>query len=471
MGQGREEVGFWPRGRTGEAKIMGSAVSLRFSSGIGSTTRREATRLLLGCSLSALLVRSGAAAPVDPQTGLVGQQAEWAQKYDEGTALAVRRSTTPVLSPQTLAATEEMIQQYQALAARGGWGQVPSAQTLKLGIKSPAVVALRHRLIASGDLGAETGNSPVFDSYVEASVRRFQLRHGLGATGIVAQQTFTALNVPIDQRLRQLETNVVRLRALSGNLGNRFVMVNIPAAAVETVENGEVATHHAAGVGKIDRQSPVMNAKALEINFNPFWTVPASIIRKDLIPKMQADPGYLATNHIRVYNKQGTEVTPEQINWNSLDATNFQFRQDTGGDFNSLGFVRINIANPYGVYMHDTPSKGIFGDDFRFVSSGCVRVQNVRDYVAWLLKETPGWGRDQIDEVIRSGQRIDVKLAQPVPVYWVYVTAWATPDGLAQFREDIYQRDGFAAGNASAAPFTPGYSPPADNLTQMQDDE
>ena len=117
--------------------------------------------------------------------------------------------------------------------------------------------------------------------------------------------------------------------------------------------------------------------------------------------------------------------------------------------------MRINIPNPYGVYMHDTPEKGVFGDDFRFVSSGCVRVQDVRDYVAWLLKDNPGWGRDQIDQAIRSGQRVDVKLTQPVPVYWVYVTAWATPDGIVQFRPDIYQRDGVGPGPARFAPSRP----------------
>ena len=248
----------------------------------------------------------------------------------------------------------------------------------------------------------------------------------------------------------------MRLRTFSGDLGERFVMVNIPAAAVETVENGVVYSHHVAGVGKIDRQSPIMQAKATQINFNPFWTVPASLIRKDLIPKMQADPTYLTEEKIRVFNKEGQEVSPQSINWNSLDATNYKYRQDTGADINSLGFVRVNIPNPYGVYMHDTPSKGIFGDDFRFVSSGCVRVQDVRDYVAWLLKDTPGWSRDQIDEVIRSGQRLDVNLAKPVNVYWVYITAWATPDGVVQFRDDIYQRDGAGPGPmATAIPAQP----------------
>jgi len=242
--------------------------------------------------------------------------------------------------------------------------------------------------------------------------------------------------------------------------------MNIPAAAVETVEGGQVFSHHAAGVGKIDRQSPVMQAKVVEVNFNPFWTVPVSIIRKDLIPKMQADPNYLAENKIRVIDKNGNEVAPSAINWNSMEAVNYRFRQDPGADVNSLGVVRINIPNPHGVYMHDTPAKGIFGDDFRFVSSGCVRVQNIRDYVAWILKDAPGWDRDQIDEAIRSGNRIDARPVHPVPVYWVYVTAWAN-DGLVQFRDDIYQRDGFGSGMATLQPSVEPVVEPAVQQTQQ----
>jgi murein L,D-transpeptidase YcbB/YkuD len=164
---------------------------------------------------------------------------------------------------------------------------------------------------------------------------------------------------------------------------------------------------------------------------------------------MQKNPNYLTENKIRAFNGQGVEVPPNAIDWNSMEATHYRFRQDPGGDFNSLGFVRINIANPYGVYMHDTPEKGIFGDDERFVSSGCVRVQNVRDYVAWLLKENPGWDRDRIDATIRSGEQLTVRLTPPVPVYWVYITAWAN-EGIVQFREDIYKRDGFGSGTVAS---------------------
>jgi len=213
---------------------------------------------------------------------------------------------------------------------------------------------------------------------------------------------------------------------------------------VEAVENGVAVSRHTAVVGKPDRPSPDINSKIVEINFNPYWTVPVSIVRRDLIPKMQEAPDYLTSNRIRIFDPRGNELTPSQINWYSEEATNYQFKQDPG-DFNSLGSIRINFPNKDGVYMHDTPFKNLFGEDFRFHSSGCIRVQNVRDLVNWLLIETPGWSRQQIDAVIKSGERIDAKVAKPVPLYWIYVTAWATPDGIVQFRDDIYNRDGLAS--------------------------
>jgi L,D-transpeptidase YcbB len=300
---------------------------------------------------------------------------------------------------------------------------------------------LRQCLTVVGDLDVNTGISDVFDSYVEAGVRRFQARHGLSVDGVVREQTFNSLNVAAPVRLSQLKTNLVRLRSLSGNLGPRFVVCNIPAAQIEAVENGVVVSRHTGVVGKPDRPSPDIQSKITEINFNPFWTVPSSIVLRDLIPKMQEEPDYLTKNRIRIFDPKGGELQPQQINWHSEDAVNYQFKQDPG-DFNSLGSIRINFPNPYAVYMHDTPFKNLFGEDFRFHSSGCVRVQNVRELVNWLLAETPGWSRQEIDQVIKSGERRDAKLIHPVPLYWVYITAWATSDGIVQFREDIYSRDG-----------------------------
>jgi murein L,D-transpeptidase YcbB/YkuD len=416
-------------------------------------------RFFFSCTRRAILGGIAAAALASPAfAGPRGadNQAEWPQNWQVSDQLAVGRETTPTLSPATVAATENAITQYEGIVQRGGWNAVPAVHQLRLGSKGPAVELLRQRLAASGDLDSDAGMGPTFDSFVEAAVRRFQIRHGLGPSGVVDADTLRELNVPAEERLRELQINVVRLRSYSGDLGDRFVMVNIPAAAVETVENGQVVTHHKAGVGRIDRQSPIMHTKALAVNFNPFWNVPPSLIKKDLIPKMKADPNYLTEEKIHVIDKNGQEVSPSVINWNTDEATHYRYRQDPGAEVDALGVVRININNPYGVYMHDTPEKGIFGDDFRFVSSGCVRVQDVRDYVAWLLKDNPGWGRDQIDEAIRSGQRIDVNLVKPVDVYWVYITAWATPDGVVQFRPDVYKRDGAGPGPmADATPARP----------------
>lgn len=377
-------------------------------------------------------------------------QAEWQQNYDSALRSRIERSNTPMLSPDAVAATEQAVERLRAVAANGGWGTV-SKQRMKLGTRSQDVVALRQRLIASGDLDASAGGSNVFDSYVEAAVRRFQFRHGLVQSGVLNPGTISAMNISADVRLRQLELNLVRLRSFSGNLGRKYVIVNMPSATVETVADNHVVTRHAAGVGKVDRQSPIFNSRITEVNFNPFWTVPASIIRKDLIPKMRKEPNYLTDNKIRIYDAAGTEIQPSQVNWNTYEATRYRFRQDPGADLNSMGFVRINIPNPYGVYMHDTPAKGVFGDDFRFVSSGCVRMQNVRDYIAFLLQDTPGWDSNKIQQAIDSGKRIDAPLAQPVPVYWTYISAWATPDGMMQFRPDIYDRDGLGLGGQIAA--------------------
>ncbi|WP_457094103.1 L,D-transpeptidase family protein [Microvirga sp. P5_D2] len=398
-------------------------------------------------SRRALLTGSLALVFTPATVALAQNQAEWSQNYEAVSRTRVQRTSTPMLSAESLAATEQMIEYYRNIAARGGWGAVQGVQGLRVGSKSPAVAGLRQRLIITGDLDQNAGDSPIYDSYVESAVRRFQARHGISSTGTITAPTVAAMNVPVDIRIRQLEINVSRLRSLVGSgLPNRYAVANIPAALVETVEGGMVHTRHAAGVGKSDRQSPLLNSKIVEVNFNPFWTAPASVVKKDLIPKMQKEPNYLAENKIRIFNGAGQEIPSSQVNWFSDEATRYRFRQDPGGDLNSMGFVRINIPNQHGVYMHDTPSKGIFGDDFRFVSSGCIRIQNVRDYIEWLLKDTPGWSREQIDATFKSGERIDARLATAVPIHWIYMTAWATPDGLVQFRDDIYNKDGL--GNA-----------------------
>lgn len=350
-------------------------------------------------------------------------------------------STTPIFAPQTVQYIEEAMNRYQGIVANGGWPRVPADKKLRLGVRSPAMKVLRRRLMISGDLSTRTGMSDQFDTYVDAAVKRFQKRHGLPADGVLGRYSFAAMNVSADIRLGQLQTNLVRLRAMSGYLGDRYIMVNIPAAQIEAVEYGRVAQRHTAIVGRISRQTPILNSKIHEFNLNPYWNAPVSIVRKDIIPLMQKNPNYLTDNKIRIFDREKNEIDPKTINWNSEEAVNFHFRQDPGR-INAMGSVKINFPNPHAVYMHDTPQKGLFNKLLRFDSSGCVRVKNVRDLLVWLAKETPEWGRRQIEQTIDAGERVDVRLSKAVPVYFTYISAWSTQDGIVQFRDDIYERDG-----------------------------
>jgi murein L,D-transpeptidase YcbB/YkuD len=423
------------------------AVGLRRKAA-GGLTRRG---VLAG---TASLAASAASAQPDALLQLLirqNGQADYGHDFDASSrTILMPKASLPTLSPATVQTTERAIERYQAIVARGGWPIVPPVERLRVGNRHPSVMALRRRLIAVGDLDAAAGTTDIFDSYVAAAVRRFQARHGISVDGVVREHSFKAMNVPADVRLAQLKVNLARLQSLARNAGGRFVTCNIPAAQIEAIDNGVAVSRHTGVVGKPDRPSPEINSRITEINFNPFWTVPVSIVKRDLIPKMQTEPDYLTKNHIRIFDQRQREVQPTDINWNTEEAINYQFKQDPG-DFNSLGSVRINFPNPHQVYMHDTPFKNLFGEDFRFHSSGCVRVQNVRELVYWLLRETPGWPRMEIDRVVKAGERRDVRLKRPVPLYWVYVTGWATADGVVQFRDDIYGRDGLGP-SVNAAP-------------------
>jgi murein L,D-transpeptidase YcbB/YkuD len=249
------------------------------------------------------------------------------------------------------------------------------------------------------------------------------------------------MNVPATTRLSQLNTNLVRLQTMSGDLGQRYVMVNIPAASVEAVEDGRVALHHVAVVGRSSRPTHILNSKIYEVILNPYWTAPRSIVEKDIVPLMRKDPTYLTRNNIRLLDGNGQEVAPETVDWFADKAPNLMFRQDPG-KINAMASTKINFYNQNNEYMHDTPQQGLFNKLMRFESSGCVRVQNVRDLVTWLLRDTPGWSRQQIEKVIGERVNTPIKLAVEVPVYFVYISAWSARDRIVQFRDDIYGMDG-----------------------------
>lgn len=366
----------------------------------------------------------------------------WDDNFDAHASTAGEVATNlPVLSPQTVSFTELAIQDYQMIAANGGWPVVPARKRLQLGTIDPDVEILRRRLMISGDLSTAAGMSPAFDSYVDSALKRFQARHGLPQDGVTGVLTYSALNVSAEVRLRQLQTNLARLRSKVGSLGERFVMVNIPAAEIEAVENGRVVQRHTAIVGKVDRQTPVLSSKINQIIINPYWNAPVSIVRKDIIPEVRKNPDYLEQMNIDILGPDGQKVDPMSIDWSTDEAAKYRFRQQPG-EINAMSSVKINFPNQYAVYMHDTPQQNLFRDEERFYSSGCVRVRNVRDLVTWLLKNTDGWDRRRFEMAIKTEENFPVKLADPVPVHFVYITAWSTGDDVVQFRDDIYGRDG-----------------------------
>ncbi|MBT1153996.1 L,D-transpeptidase family protein [Aminobacter anthyllidis] len=399
---------------------------------------------LTGAGAIAMAALSGAASAQDVIGEVLGssRRGNWDDQFDARVSQGAKvASTLPVFTQQTAAFTQQAIAQYQNIVAQGGWPIVPATKKLRLGVEDPDVQALRKRLMVSGDLSPRAGLSDSFDTYVDAALKRFQARHGLPDDGVMGQYTYAAMNISAQIRLGQLETNLGRIQAQAGTLGQRYVNVNIPAAQVEAVENDRVVLRHTAIVGKVDRQSPIVNSKINEIVVNPYWNAPVSIVRKDIIPLMRKNPNYLTDNKIRLFAPDGSEVDPMNVDWSTEEAAKYRFRQDPGAN-NAMASVKINFPSPDGVYMHDTPQQSLFGKLMRFDSSGCVRVQNVRDLVTWILRDTPGWSRSHFEQTIKSGENTPIPVTNPVPVYFTYVSAWSTGDGVVQFRDDIYGLDG-----------------------------
>ncbi|MBR0556080.1 L,D-transpeptidase family protein [Ciceribacter sp. L1K23] len=372
------------------------------------------------------------------------RRGNWDDQFDAKASrvTAAVNSNTPILSESNQFNLLQAIGDYQAIVANGGWPQVNPGVKLKIGVVDPSVRVLRQRLMISGDLARSAGVSDSFDSYVDGAVKRFQARHGLPEDGVLGEFTLKAMNVSADVRLQQLNKNMQRFQEMKPDLGSRYVLVNIPAAYVEAVENDRVALRNTAVVGRIDRPTHAISSKIYEVILNPYWTAPRSIIEKDIVPLMRKDPTYLTRNQIRLFDGNGQEVAPETVDWNAEKAPNLMFRQDPG-KINAMSSTKINFHNPNNEYMHDTPQQGLFNKLIRFESSGCIRVQNVRDLNVWLLKETPGWSRQEMERVIASRVNTPITLAQEVPVHIVYITAWSAKDRVVQFRDDIYQLDGY----------------------------
>jgi murein L,D-transpeptidase YcbB/YkuD len=416
--------------------------------GQGGLKRLTTVALALGSVLACAFSAGGASAqdfrfgPVGEGPGTRTFEREFIREWE-----ANPEKGLPTLSRANIEPTKAAIKRYTDIVAAGGWRPVPNVK-MQNGMNHPAVAALRARLLASGDLRDASSTSTSFDYYVDKAVQRFQESNGLSPTGVVDEHTIAALNVPAAARLKQLRANLARLNELKPPAkARKYVVVNIPAAQIEAIEHGKVAQRYAGVVGKIDRPTPILRSSISQLNFNPMWTLPPTVIDEDLIPKgrqMQKDgQSVLVKFGIDAYDSSGRKLDPTKINWSSRMAAGLSYRQKPGKG-NPLGFLKINFDNAHAVYMHDTPSESIFGRNFRAASSGCIRVLKIENLAVWIL-EDQGWNIDNVEKLKENGKRLDVRVKKPIPLYFVYITAWATPDGTVQFRRDLYQRDGIGS--------------------------
>jgi L,D-transpeptidase YcbB len=355
-------------------------------------------------------------------------------------AAALALSHEPTYDEGTAQRIKEAALSYSDLAVRGGWPAIPTDAKFASGVQGPNDDLLRRRLLMTGDLAADKASGP-YDDVVAEAVKRFQVRHGLAATGTVTPRTHAALNVTVQKRIKQLEASLERLANMNFAFGQRYVVVNLPAAFAEAVEDDKVVRRYRVIVGKTEKPSPTLTAEITSVNLNPTWTVPSSISKSEISAHMRKDPGYLSRMHMEVLDAHEAPIDPQSVDWSGARTPNFTVRQQSGA-WNALGAVKIDMPNPYSVYMHDTNQRNLFSDDYRFDSHGCSRVDNVRDLATWLLQEEMAkWNRAAIDAAIATGQRHDIALPRKVPVAWIYLTAWMTKDQTIQFRNDIYNQD------------------------------
>ncbi|TFU05978.1 murein L,D-transpeptidase [Polymorphobacter arshaanensis] len=355
---------------------------------------------------------------------------------DVAAAVAAVAPTHPVYTQ-----VRAELARYQALAARGGWSDVPAGPTIKFGETSPRVAAVATRLSATGDLPATAvrPDPARYDEPLKVAVMRFQTRMGLTADGAIGAGTVTALNTPVATRIEQLRINLDRARVLMADLPKRFVIVNIAGFQIYVLDGETVVWRSRVIVGKPFRQTPVFKSAINHLVFNPTWTVPPTILKHDIAPAARKNPAYVTKKGLKVINSSGQVVSPYSVNWSG--SIPYTLRQDGGPD-NALGRVKFMFPNPYSVYLHDTPSKTLFDTPMRTLSSGCVRVQNPFELVQILLgADDPTWTPAKSQAIVDSLKTTTVNLKTPVPVLLAYWTAWVDNNGLMNFRHDVYDRD------------------------------
>lgn len=333
---------------------------------------------------------------------------------------------------------------YQALAMLGDWPKVPAGPTLRPGARNARVPALRARLLVEPESGLDEASraSAHYDPALVEAVKRFQARHGLEPDGIIGAQTVLALNTSPAQRVEQIRANLERLRWVAADLRGDRLLVDIVGYRADLVLDGQPVWASKVIVGRPARKTPSLRDSVVNLVFNPKWVVPPTILREDVIPRAAHNPGYLASQRLRVIDRSGQAVDPATIDWGGARQSGFPYRvvQQSGAD-GSLGRIKFALSNPYAIYLHDTNARALFGRAERALSSGCVRVEKPNELARLLLNDPERWSEAALETALDSGRTRTVEVGREVTVLLHYSTAWLDEQGRLQLRNDIYDHD------------------------------
>jgi murein L,D-transpeptidase YcbB/YkuD len=339
-------------------------------------------------------------------------------------------------------ALQKALADYRRIAEAGGWPVIASGPVLREGDQDPRVPAVRRRLVIAGDLPpAADLEDESFDAALAAGVRAFQARHALAADGVVGAATLAAMNVPVANRIDQLRLSLERSRWLADDTAGEVIVVNIAGSEVFATRNGERFWARRAVVGRVNRQTPIFRGAMTWLELNPTWTVPPTILREDVLPRLRQDPGYLAEHQLSVLDARGRVVDPQTIDWQRVgNRPPWTFRQAPGPK-NSLGRIKFMFPNPHAVFLHDTPNRKLFERTRRLLSSGCVRIEDPLSLAEILLADPVRWNRQSLQAAIDTGKTQRVSLPRPWPVLMLYWTAELDAAGRVRFLPDVYDRD------------------------------
>jgi murein L,D-transpeptidase YcbB/YkuD len=359
---------------------------------------------------------------------------------------AAATASAAIVGSQALAEAQlaEALARYEQIAAAGGWPAIPAGPRVEPGMSDPRIPLVRKHLLITGDLSkaraaVQPGSETVLDPALSQALRLYQSRLGLGVHGALDEKTAAAMSVPVGVRVAMLRLNLKRMARMP-DMGERYMMVNVPAKELFVIEDGRVTFVNRVSVGRPDRQTPEIKSAISRIELNPYWTVPPRIASVDLLPMIKADPNFFSTYKVRVFSGDG-EVNPGKVSWHKLSSMPYRLRQEPG-EANALGRIKFVFANNYSVYLHGTPVQEQFQINGRFLTSGCIRTEDPVRLAAHILRyDQPEWSLETMLLAIDTGKNTPIKLRNPLPIYLAYLTAWVDEQGLVHFAEDIYHRD------------------------------